>query len=371
MEKVRARQLMKKVVIFCGSYPQITNALFIATRNYQDCAVTIVIPGIHNLFRFFQVINEKTFQNRLNLVFFKLYLTGKTETMGMVKRVFHTLLDIVKQRLYLKEIFNRYFAELKGAEIYFSTRYFCPYTIYLLKRLCQENTLIFICDPSMDGMKVEKFTPASIIDWAKFIILKLVYGLDITMGKLPYRNFPCMSDKFFSSQVDKAFSQEERDEMLRGFDLSPFKVFDVGDYDVIFFGHEMILPQVPQSTLRKELAEVFSILRKRFSENRVAYKYHPRQEGGEYSVEIGDRLPNFIPAEFLYSDSVKMYISPYSISIANVEKGLPVSLVDLISFKSEETRRQLKEALIKRSRSEILFPKSLQEFEDIVKGLKG
>ena len=109
---------------------------------------------------------------------------------------------------------------------------------------------------------------------------------------------------------------------------------------------------------------------KYFPENEVALKYHPGSGESETALPFGTRLPDFIPAEFLYSDKVKMYLGISSMALANVERGLAVSLIDLISFKDDKTRKQLKNVLIQWSHSEILFPQSLDEFERIVANLK-
>ena len=83
-------------------------------------------------------------------------------------------------------------------------------------------------------------------------------------------------------------------------------------------------------------------------------------------VDTGEVIEDFIPGEFLYNDNIRMYLSLFSCTIANVEKGLAVSLADLITFRDDETREQLRKMLLRMSRSEILFPKSLDEFERIL-----
>ena len=364
---------MREVVIFCESYPLIKNCLYVATHNCHDNSITLVIPGNHDLLNFFQVINEKVFHNAINLIYLELYHARRVTAKG-IKKVFHVLPDIIKERRYLKGIFDKYFAELKGAEIFFSSRYFCPYTFYLLKRLSKRNELVHICDPSMDVMTVEKFTPTNIINLVSLIILKLIFGWDVIMGKLPYTRFPCMPDKFINKKVEKVIDREERNEMMKDFDLSQFKIFDVGNYSVIYFDESsgyICAYITDKNTFRRELVEIFDILTRYFPEKEIARKYHPSYPGDKTMIKIGDILPDFIPAEFLYNDNVKMYISLFSGSIANVEKGLAVSIADLISFKSDESRNQLKEILIQMSRSEILFPQSLDEFERILIDLKG
>ena len=359
---------MSKIVIFTGSYPQIKNALYIATHNCSDDPITIVIPRHHDLFKFFQVINKRVFHNTINLIYFEPYRARRVTAKGL-KKVFYVLPDIIGERRYLKEIFDKYFTELKRSEIFFSSRCFCPYTFYLLKRLSKGNKLIHICDPSMDGRRVEKFTPTNIIDWASLIILKLVYGRGITLGEFPYTKFPCMSDKFFNREVDKVIDREERNEMMKGFDLSQYKIFDTGNYSVIYFDEGLMeagYTKIDKNTFSRELAEIFGIILKYFPEKEIARKYHPGCPGDKTVIKVGDVLPDFIPAELLYNDNVKMYLSGFSLSIANVDKGLAVSFADLITFIDEKLKNQLREILIQNGKSKILFPKSLDEFERIV-----
>ncbi|MFC1900900.1 hypothetical protein ACFLYN_04835 [Chloroflexota bacterium] len=360
------------MVIFAGSYPQIRNALYIATHSSSNVPITIVVPGHHDLFQFFQVVNEKVFNNNLNLIYFKTYQPRRVFAKGL-KKVLFILSDIIGERRYLKELFDEYFAELKGLEIYFSSKCYCPYTYYLMKRLSKRNKLIHITDPSMDERKVEKFIPKNIIDLARLIISKLIYGRDIIIGKISYTNFLCMSDSFYNREIDRVIDREERDEMMKDFDIGQYKISDAGDYSVIYFDEGLLETdyiRIDKNTFRRELADIFRIILKYFPEEKIARKYHPGYPGDKTVIEVGDELPDFIPAELLYNDNVKLYLSGFSLSIANVEKGLAVSIADLITIQDEEIKNSLRELLIQKSKSEILFPKSLDEFERILIGTK-
>ncbi|MBW1672884.1 MAG: hypothetical protein JRJ45_04425, partial [Deltaproteobacteria bacterium] len=155
----------------------------------------------------------------------------------------------------------------------------------------------------------------------------------------------------------------------RDLDPSRFKeIFDTGKYSVIYFHQDLLLEGYISNgdTFRRELAEIFNILSKYFPENRVALKYHPCYPGDKTMVTYGEAMEDFIPGELLHNDNVKMYLSLFSYALANVRKGLAVSIANLITLRDDETREQLKEMVIGISRSEILFPKSLDEFEEIL-----
>ena len=363
---------MSQIVIFCESYDEIETALYVMTHNCDNRSITVVIPGNHDLFNFFNAVNERLFHNSINIIYFEVY-SGRRAKANKINIMLHCIPDIIKERQYLRGIFNRYFAKLKGAEVYFLARYMNPVTFYFVNKSGKRNKLVYMhyaryADP------VEKYTPKNIIDLVSLIILKLIYGRDIAMGKLPYtKGFAYMPDKFMEKEVDRVIDGEERNKIMKDFDLSQFKIFDVGNYSVIYFDQHLIdTGYIPDRDIfKRELNEIFNILSKYFPEKKIARKYHPHYPCDKTMIKIGDVLPDFIPAELLYNDNVKMYLSLFSCSIANVERGLAVSIADLITFRDEETRNQLKEALIQRSRSEILFPKSLEEFERILVNVKG
>lgn len=365
---------MKERVIFCQSYDQIENALYVATCNWHNSSITLVIPLKHNLFKFFRVINERVFHNTINIVYFESY-QGRMAGGNRIEKALRLLLDILilRERQYLKAIFNRYFAELRGAEVFFFNKRFSTYSFYLLKKLSKGNRLVYIYSRSDAGL-IRKVTPINIAELVNLIIWRLVYGRDIVMGELPYwKGIPCMPDKFLNENVDKVIDREESSEIMKDFDLSHFRVFDIGNYSVMYLGQYLVHAGYisDRDTFRRKLMEIFNILAKYFPDNKIAIKYAPQSHGNhDPIIKVGDVLPDFIPAEFLYNENVKMYLSICSTSIANVEKGLAVSLLDLITFKDDETRELLKETLIQRSRSEILFPKSLDEFERILVGVK-
>jgi len=343
-----------------------------AIQNYRDCPVTIVIPGFHDLFQLFQVFNERVFHNTINIVYFETYQGGRVKG-SKIKRVLHVFPDIIKERRYLKDTWNKYFAELAGCEVFFFSRGFSGFKFYLVKKLSKRNRLVYVSIGSLGPPYWSKYTPTNIVDLASLTISKLIYGRDIAMGKYPHiKGFSYIPDRFIEKEVKRVIDRAEMDEMMKNFDLSQFKVFDVGKYSVIYFDQDLIeVGYVSDGdTFKRELNSIFNILGKYFPENEIALKYHPGYPGDKTMIKIGDVLPDFIAAELLYNEDVKMYLGIFSRSIANVGKGSALSIADLVSFKSDKIRNQLKEMLIQSSKSKILFPESLDEFERIVIDLK-
>lgn len=363
-------QSMKQLLIFCEGYPQIENALYVATNNCQDRSITIAIPGSHpDLFRFFQVINERVFNNTIKLICYDIYQPRRGNSKGInMKKILLLPADIIMERRHLKSLFDRYFAELNDVEIFFSSKWFGTYSFYFLRRLSKTNTLVYIHDPAY-VFPVDTSTPKNIRGLINLIIMKFIYDRDVVWGRIPHTEFPCIPDKFFEKNVDKVIGKDERDKMMKDFDLSRFKaVFDAVNYRVIYFHQDLVQDGyiTDGDTFRRELAEIFNILSKYFPENEVARKYHPCYPGDKTTVEYGVVIEDYIPGEFLYNDNIEIYLSIFSCAIANVESGLAVSIADLITFRDDETREQFRDMLSRISRSEILYPKSLDEFEGIL-----
>jgi len=220
---------------------------------------------------------------------------------------------------------------------------------------------------------IRKYIPTNILDLAKLIVAKLTYGHDIAMGQyLPINGFLYMPDKFIEKEIDRFIDRLEMDEMMKGFNFSRFKIFDADNYSVIYYDQNLEKTDyiADGDTYRRELTEIFDTLSKYFPEKEIARKYHPNYDSDKNMIKVGDILPDFIPAEYLCSGKTKIYLGLFSAALAHVEKGLAVSLLDLISFQSDKTREQVREVVIALSRSEILFPKSLDEFERILIDLK-
>jgi len=241
------------------------------------------------------------------------------------------------------------------------------YSFYILKRLSGVNKLVFMPDEAWDILLVDKYTPANIVDLVGLVMLKLTFGWNIVLGKLPYmKGIPSMPDAFINRKLAKVIDREERSEVMKSFDWSRFQIFDASNYSVIYFDGPLLNGITDDDPHKREFTEIFNILGKYFPEKEIACKDYPTCSGDVSRMEITNVIEGFIPAEFLYNDKVKMYLGINSCAIANAEKGLAVSIIDLITWRSEELKDQLKEVLIQSSKSTILFPKSLEEFERIV-----
>lgn len=359
---------MKELVIYCGGYPEFKLTLYLATLNVPESSVTVIIPSTHpDLLKLFQTVNERLFFNKIKIVCHEIYRAQRARVKG-IKKTLYVIPDIVRERRHLKRLLDRHFAGLAGAEVYFSGKACASDRFYLVNKLSRTNRLVHVSAPN-DSYLIDESIPKNIVDLAELIVLKLIHGRDIVLGRIPYTKFPSITDKFIKKKAYRIIGLEERDKMLQNLDLGRFKeAFDIRSYSVIYFHDDLQQEGYISNadTFRTELSGIFNILRRHFPENEVARKYHPDYPGDKTMVSYGEVIDDFIPGEFLYSDSVKIYLSLFSCALANVEKGLAVSIANLITFRDNETREQLKAMLVGMGRSKILFPRSLDEFEEIL-----
>ncbi|MFC2010263.1 hypothetical protein ACFLVU_01795 [Chloroflexota bacterium] len=285
----------------------------------------------------------------------------------MLHKIFHLIPNILGERRYLKGVWKKDFSTLAGCEVYFISRGFNGIKYYLLKRLSKRNRLVYVVPKSPISMS--KYTPVNIVDLAKLIVFKVIYGFDAALGKISLvRGFLWINDRFMSKSVHRIVDGYERDRIIEDFDYHRFQIFKTGGYSIVYFDDNAIEAGYLKDidTYKKELADIFNLLNKYIPKDKIAYKYHPGYSGD--TLLFGDyrMLPSYIPAELLYSDHIKIYLSIFSTSITQIKRGLAISVADLVSFKNDETKEKKKEELIKVSKSKIIFPKSLDELEQIL-----
>lgn len=365
---------MRKIIIFCECYVQYKYALQLATQNYHDRSVTIIIPLDNKLVKFLNGVNERVFHSELNIIYIVAFQSSRAKAKG-INRLLSVLSDIIKERRYLENVWRKHFAELAGRDVYFFSRGFNGLTYYLLRKLIKRNRIVYVALESLALYHWMQYTPRNITELTSLVISRLIYGRNITLGQLPYhKGFLFMPDKFIG-EVDRIMSQAEVINMVKGFDLSQFKVPTTNSCSVIFLDQPLVGGGYisDADAYRRELTSILNILSKYYTKNEIGIKYHPEYDGDGSLENVGDILPSFIPAELLYNNNIKLYLTVMSWSIAYAENGLVVSLVDLITFKDDEVKHKLKEAFVeisKSSKPSVLFPKTLDEFEQILIGSK-
>lgn len=359
----------QRVVLLCESYASIAYTLYWLERADKTSQVTIFLANLNDLYLLFQDINKKVFNGNLKLIYYPKYESMRSKAKGLGK-ILYIFRDILGEKSYLKQFHDKHFAGLKDAEVFFSSPGYSGVKAYILQKLSKRNKLIFV-DPGPPYMG--KYYPRTIRDIVVLLTYKMIYGKNVELGQFPGVNpwdkdFPLLKDSFMKSSVKKVIDWSERDEIMKTFPWEKFRVLYPKTHKVIYFHQDLVGRDVPDRHLfSRRLNDIFNIILRYYPENEVARKYHPAHELNKDVITIGEEIPAHIPAQLLYSDGVEIYLGITSIAIVNVRGvGKTISLLNLIEFKSDKLKAQQKEWLKKISRTEILFPSSMEEFERIV-----
>ena len=362
----------KRIVILCEAYRSLDYLLYRLENEKVDVPVTVFITALEDLYKLCQVLNEKVFNNRLELIYYETYESRWNKIKG-IKKWLYLLPDILGERRRLKKFYDRYFAKLEGATVIFSSPAFTGVKIYVIRRLSKRNRLVF---RDAGPPYMVRYSPRSLREIATLIMYKFMYGKDTQLGQYPAvdplsKGFPLIPDSFMKNSVDSVIDWSKRAEIMKDFTWDKYRVFNTGDIKVIYFHQDLVGRYVPdRDTFKRELDDIFKVLLRHFPEKEIAYKFHPGHELNKNIIEIGEELPIYVPAQLLYGEKVQIYLGIFSSAITNVSRAQAISLIELITFNEDKIRERFKERLITTSRMEIFFPTSLDEFEEIITNVK-
>src|SRR4030042_572286 len=252
----------KRIVILCESYASMLYPLYRLATDKNNIPVTIFIPTLPDLHQLFQIINEKVYDNKLELIYYPSYAPKWMETKG-IKKLLYLLPGILGERRHMKRFYNKYFARLKDADIMFSSPGYSGAKIFCLRRLSRKNTIVFI-DPGPPY--IGKCSPRSLRDIATLLVYKMIYGKDTQLGQFPSvdpwnKGFPIIHESFMKNAIDSIIDWSNRAEIMESFAWEKFRLFDTGDYKVIYFHQDLVGRYVPdRDKFSQELKDIFDII---------------------------------------------------------------------------------------------------------------
>lgn len=341
-------------IVFCESYGQYNYALAkIEELLKQNIHVKAVIVGFADLYTFFTEINSKVFNGILDVAYIPIYNTKRARVNRNLVKLAYSPLDVLAERQYLEDIYNRHFAMVRDTDIYYIGLGTSGTKFYLLSKLAENNRLT--CLMTNTTWELVPYKPQNKRDFCNLMLLKLAYGSGLMLAKMQYASgFPYM----------KVIGNTE---VATGTKLDKYKVFDVPHYDVIYLDTDLYGNGYigDEEKLYSELSEILTLASIHRS---LAIKYHPGQLYNDFNNY--PQVPRYIPSE-LMNASTKVYLSAFSISLAHIKDKITISIIDLLTFKDKEVREQLKNWLIGVSNSAILFPQTLGELGEILEKSNG
>lgn len=97
-----------------------------------------------------------------------------------------------------------------------------------------------------------------------------------------------------------------------------------------------------------------------------AIKEHPKHIS-KFDFKTNYKYPTYIPAEFLLSNVTNAVVSVYSLSLIEASSYTKaISILELIDWRDEIFKTNIKTMFTKKSKNSILFPTTITELEDLL-----
>ena len=317
------------MIVFVQSYPNLLNTLYLLTNSFIYEKVIVYVINNRNLYKFLE-ISKKHFTKKIDIRF-----------INEDEISFVSIYDFIKSFIQIKLSINRISNKIKheNSDIFFFSRAFTTLGFFLVKKTKKNNQLIYIPDPGCDVYKLSDSKPNDFKEFILILIYKFLYGKELVFGnagkKLNIKYFFKISDKYFFKIADYIFTIEERRRLQSQFNLEMFANKNQKKYSVVYFDKDMLRDKLCNEFLYKnEIIKIFDLLKKYIAKKDLAKKYKPGRttEENKSIIEYGDLIDDYIPAELLINDNVKVYLGMTSIAMANIKKGNIISLVNMVNY---------------------------------------
>lgn len=357
----------KEILIFCQAYTQIKVSLCIISKNIENSSIIVIIPSIYNLYKFFVLLNKRSLDNKINVLYIERYNTEKPIKRNIWYLIFF-LSHLLKEKKYLNTFYNTHLRKYNNTTLYFFSRHFTDYSFSFIDKLKLKNDLIYIPDKAADLLPEDSSYPNNIYEFMRLLICKIIYTKNAVLIDVVGEKVISISSKYLDRYTFRRISRKKRDIIIESLNMNQFKLFNKAQYDVLYLGHNALNIRSSKKEWEKTLMAIYDVLRKYIPENKIASKMHPGRIN-DISVNMGKELDPCIPAEFLFNENIKIYITPYSSSISTLKNGIVISLIDMIPTNNYELRSKYKERFKAMGLIDYYFPSSVNDFEGLLKSI--
>lgn len=273
-----------------------------------------------------------------------------------------SLSQIVKERRKVNKELNRISELIKDAELHYSHTQFAVFCFLLVdKHRKKGNDTVFhnleyvYSKPNMSSVFNKNYL------FTKFYqtIIKNSYHLPLEVRMSSKDSYMISLRNEYNNASSKVIDNklEYYDLTLNMFQNISFEYENVENLFIAqTFSNEAFFDKV-------KIMELLPVI----NSSKVAVKNHPKL-GRVEGLEKGKELPDFLPVEMFFQKVTRNIISFHSASLITASKFKDVntiSLLDIVKTKDPFMTR-IKEDLILKSGNKILFPKSINEFKEML-----
>jgi len=333
---------MKEIIIFCQAPADVQYALSIYDKNKDFAEISIFCVNVEGMYKFLSSLNL-----RLKQLVFIPYLKDFS-----IKNPIH----ILNEKKRLKGLYQKYFCNVEGNEIYFFSHFYDWVLFSILGRL-NINNEIYLIDHL--GYTSNKFSLANIS--FEVILVRLLYKYITGVFLNLYINNACLviGLPFKKYNITKIPILKNLNTIWRKYQFNlPIEGLSAllfesgkGDSDIIL-------------NYKKSLLDLL----KRFREEniRIFIKPHPRMGFSKFLENKGEMIPEYIPGEFL---PINKFLGVFGITTAVIGKLARnnknvFSLIDYFDFKNKSDKDYYKQYLLEQSGNKIIFVSNLDSMID-------
>ena len=259
----------------------------------------------------------------------------------------------------------------------FSVRSLLTTAIFFLRKLYKNNNVIHIQDPACDVYDISDGKPKNFKSLIRLLYFKALFGKDYAYGetgRVGFKSFYKISEKFYNKILSKKILKNERDKIQKGFQLTKFSIKKYSNLKALYFDKDVVKDNLCRDEVfQKEINDIFKIINEYFCSDEIGRKYKPNRTTNynKSRIKIGKVIPDHYPAEILYNDNIDVYFGVTSIALSNIPRGLVISLVYLLTFEDQKKRDGSIHNQEKRKRGKIIhYPKTLNELRFLLKRIK-
>lgn len=357
--------MKNRIVIFCESYIQVENTLFLLDK-YEDEKITIVIIGNSQVNQFFEdIVRLKKLAN-VEIIFIRKLIQLIPSTVSS----FSKLLFSFREYRYVRQIYREKLAAFEQTEIYFATRFYSAYTYFFLNKLQHKNKVTYI--PPKNYAEHEAVSShGDLAFWLKKMRTKLVFGRGLEYHDFGLRQMDFIPDAFVKQNHE--VDGETRKKMIKPSKLyQKYNVWESKSMDIFFFDTPFQRDGIRRSEqLNEDFEAIFSVINKYYPKESVGIKLHPGEEAlFNYRQEQGSILQDYVMGEILLASAPKIVMGFWSAMMFSSPSPYVVSLLKLASFVPNKIKEEREHFILDRSEREVLFPETIDELEEILSRAK-
>ena len=335
---------MKKIIIFCQAPADIQHALTIYEREKSKSKVSIFCINIEGIFKFLSILDLKL--DKLVFIPYSKDISIKRPR------------TVVKEKLRIKKIYNKYFKNIKNNKIYFFS-HFCDWiTFSFLVNLYKKNEIIFV-DHYDSAATISRINfrnkKNSLKDSVILLMYKYLTGIKFNFFILegaktlefPYGKYGVRRIK--STDVDKKI-----------YEKYSYKIDSSQENMILLFESDHSKNNIFIDYNKKIIEIVKELTNKGY---KIYLKPHPRigysKSLKKYVYKV---LPDFMPGEFIDLKNFNAILGLETnalISFAKIGDINVYSLINLFNFLEKTQKESYKEYLNTLSEGKIKFVDSV------------